>query len=78
MYGSPGAVCQLEPVKSAIAVEGPVCTTQSDPNYSPLNASVAFAFLSFIVWVGNVWFVYKETPYHDDGTPPQTDVPTTQ
>lgn len=36
--------------------------------YGPLNASVAFAFLSMFVWAGNVWFVYKETPYHDDQT----------
>nr|XP_039255458.1 synaptophysin-like protein 2 [Styela clava] len=42
------------------------CSYLSDPDYGPLNASVAFAFLSVLVWAGNVWFVYKETPYHDD------------
>ena len=34
--------------------------------FGPLNASVAFAFLNFFLWSCNVWFVYKESPYHQE------------
>nr|CAB3266763.1 synaptophysin-like [Phallusia mammillata] len=44
----------------------PVCTPTDFFNYGPLNASVAFGFLNFFLWSCNVWFVYKESPYHQE------------
>ncbi|KAK9406028.1 synaptoporin [Crotalus adamanteus] len=48
------------------------CKQQSNkclPVYSPvmssLNTSVVFGFLNFVLWAGNIWFVFKETV--DDG-----------
>lgn len=27
-----------------------------------------FGFLNFILWAGNIWFVFKETGWHSSGT----------
>uniref|UniRef100_A0A8C9ZC40 Synaptophysin b n=1 Tax=Sander lucioperca TaxID=283035 RepID=A0A8C9ZC40_SANLU len=32
-----------------------------DPKVSGLNTSVAFGFINLILWIGNLWFVFKET-----------------
>ncbi|XP_053551962.1 synaptophysin [Bombina bombina] len=37
------------------------CKELRDPVVSGLNTSVAFGFLNLIIWLGNVWFVFKET-----------------
>ncbi|KAM9325270.1 synaptophysin isoform 1-T2 [Gastrophryne carolinensis] len=37
------------------------CSEERDPITSGLNTSVAFGFLNCIIWLGNVWFVFKET-----------------
>uniref|UniRef100_A0A8C5MQH2 Synaptophysin n=1 Tax=Leptobrachium leishanense TaxID=445787 RepID=A0A8C5MQH2_9ANUR len=37
------------------------CQEIRDPVMSGLNTSVAFGFLNCILWLGNVWFVFKET-----------------
>ncbi|KAM4695914.1 synaptophysin [Rhinophrynus dorsalis] len=37
------------------------CQELKDPVMSGLNTSVAFGFLNCIIWLGNVWFVFKET-----------------
>ena len=42
------------------------CTHFVHADFGPLNASVAFAFLNFFLWSCNVWFVYKESPYHQE------------
>lgn len=73
-YSDPADVCDLDEVKPLPTDS--TCRSISSIDYTSLNASVAFAFLSFVVWVANVWFVYKETPYHDDGQPPPTNPPT--
>ncbi|XP_035517570.1 synaptophysin-like protein 1 [Morone saxatilis] len=31
-----------------------------------------FGFLNLILWAGNCWFIYKETPFHKDPSPPAT------
>uniref|UniRef100_A0A8C6SQK7 Synaptophysin b n=1 Tax=Neogobius melanostomus TaxID=47308 RepID=A0A8C6SQK7_9GOBI len=31
------------------------------PRVSGLNTSVAFGFINLILWIGNLWFVFKET-----------------
>uniref|UniRef100_A0A8C5LPQ0 Synaptophysin n=1 Tax=Leptobrachium leishanense TaxID=445787 RepID=A0A8C5LPQ0_9ANUR len=37
------------------------CQEIRDPVMSGLNTSVAFGFLNCILWLGNIWFVFKET-----------------
>ncbi|XP_012679727.2 synaptophysin-like protein 2b [Clupea harengus] len=44
------------------------CTPGAFPHMGRLNASVTFGFLNLILWAGNCWFIYKETPFHK---PPQ-------
>ncbi|XP_056104525.1 synaptophysin-like protein 2a isoform X1 [Rhinichthys klamathensis goyatoka] len=46
------------------------CTMKSHPSMGRLNASVLFGFLNLILWAGNCWFIYKETPYHKPANPP--------
>ncbi|XP_051957918.1 synaptophysin-like protein 2a [Xyrauchen texanus] len=47
-----------------------LCKTQSYPAMGRLNASVLFGFLNLILWAGNCWFIYKETPFHKPASPP--------
>ncbi|KAM9344487.1 synaptophysin-like [Pholidichthys leucotaenia] len=37
------------------------CREVHDPVMSGLNTSVAFGFINVVLWVGNLWFVFKET-----------------
>ncbi|KAM4020815.1 synaptophysin isoform 1-T2 [Anomaloglossus baeobatrachus] len=37
------------------------CQEVRDPVMSGLNTSVAFGFLNCLIWLGNLWFVFKET-----------------
>lgn len=46
------------------------CTTGAVPHMGRLNASVIFGFLNLILWGGNCWFIYKETPFHKEANPP--------
>ncbi|XP_069033809.1 synaptophysin-like [Embiotoca jacksoni] len=46
---------------SACNVEEKNCREVHDPVMSGLNTSVAFGFINLILWVGNLWFVFKET-----------------
>uniref|UniRef100_A0A672I2E6 Synaptophysin-like 2a n=1 Tax=Salarias fasciatus TaxID=181472 RepID=A0A672I2E6_SALFA len=43
-----------------------VCKPGEFPTMGRLNASVIFGFLNLILWAGNCWFIYKETPFHKD------------
>ncbi|KAM9859137.1 synaptophysin-like protein 2a isoform 1-T1 [Aulostomus maculatus] len=49
-----------------------VCSPGDFPSMGRLNASVIFGFLNLILWAGNCWFIYKETPFHKDPSPPAT------
>ncbi|XP_026115308.1 synaptophysin-like [Carassius auratus] len=40
------------------------CTAGHIPSMGRLNSSVIFGFLNLILWGGNCWFLYKETPLH--------------
>ncbi|XP_073674686.1 synaptophysin-like protein 2b isoform X2 [Garra rufa] len=40
------------------------CTPGHIPLMGRLNSSVIFGFLNLILWGGNCWFLYKETPLH--------------
>ncbi|KAK2914581.1 synaptophysin-like protein 2a [Channa argus] len=48
------------------------CKAGEFPAMGRLNASVTFGFLNLILWAGNCWFIYKETPFHKDPNPPAT------
>lgn len=51
------------------------CIQTEFPNFGSLNASVIFGFLNMLVWAGNLWFLYKETPWfksRSEGTPQGT------
>ncbi|XP_064604197.1 synaptophysin-like isoform X2 [Liolophura sinensis] len=39
------------------------CTTLRYGDFSSLNVSIIFGFLNMVVWGGNIWFLYKETPW---------------
>lgn len=40
------------------------CSAGHIPLMGRLNSSVIFGFLNLILWGGNCWFLYKETPLH--------------
>ncbi|XP_037540425.1 synaptophysin-like protein 2b [Nematolebias whitei] len=46
------------------------CSSGATPLMGRLNASVIFGFLNLILWGGNCWFIYKETPFHRSTTQP--------
>lgn len=50
------------------------CSQTLNANFASLNVSIIFGFLNMLVWAGNVWFAYKETPWHkvtqSKATPP--------
>ncbi|KAK0146774.1 Synaptophysin [Merluccius polli] len=46
------------------------CSSGSVPHMGRLNASVIFGFLNLILWGGNCWFIYKETPLHKSANQP--------
>ncbi|GAB1597800.1 synaptoporin-like [Argonauta hians] len=57
------------------------CSKGPDANFSTLDVSIIFGFLNTFVWAGNLWFLYKETPWFkvqaappmDPGMPQETD-----
>uniref|UniRef100_A0A672ZAX8 Synaptoporin n=1 Tax=Sphaeramia orbicularis TaxID=375764 RepID=A0A672ZAX8_9TELE len=42
------------------------CTATQGPLWSRLNTSV-FGFVNVVLWVGNIWFVFKETGWYKTG-----------
>lgn len=50
----------------------PQCSPGEYPSMGKLNASVIFGFLNLILWAGNCWFIFKETPFHKDPNPATT------
>ncbi|XP_061187483.1 synaptophysin-like [Saccostrea echinata] len=61
-------------------VTGITCSQTAFPNFGSLNASVIFGFLNMVVWAGNLWFLYKETPWFGNKSeiPPQSGSPQQQ
>lgn len=41
-----------------------VCTPTVKGNYATMDISAILGFLNLFVWCGNLWFLYKETPWH--------------
>ncbi|XP_030062379.1 synaptoporin [Microcaecilia unicolor] len=52
---------------SACKQQNNKCMPLHSPVMSSLNTSVVFGFLNFILWAGNIWFVFKETGWHSSG-----------
>lgn len=46
------------------------CAPGAIPHMGKLNASVIFGFLNLILWGGNCWFIFKETPFHKSANQP--------
>ncbi|KAM7412056.1 hypothetical protein PAMA_021836 [Pampus argenteus] len=46
------------------------CNGGAAPHLGRLNASVISGFLNLILWGGNCWFIYKETPFHKSTNQP--------
>ncbi|KAM9444485.1 synaptophysin-like protein 2a [Clarias gariepinus] len=47
----------------------PPCVPTHAPSMGRLNSSVVFGFLNLILWAGNCWFIFKETPFHKPSQP---------
>ncbi|NXV04590.1 SYNPR protein, partial [Cettia cetti] len=52
---------------SACKQQSNKCLPIRSPVMSSLNTSVVFGYLNFILWAGNIWFVFKETGWHSSG-----------
>lgn len=63
---SPSVLVSLIPVCKDISNK---CTPGALPHMGRLNSSVTFGFLNLILWGGNCWFIFKETPFHKSNTP---------
>ncbi|XP_022081102.1 synaptophysin-like isoform X2 [Acanthaster planci] len=49
--------------KNVCNTPGTKCIGVTPASYASLNASILFGFLNFLVWLGNCWFVFKETTW---------------
>ncbi|XP_066499955.1 synaptophysin-like protein 2b [Hoplias malabaricus] len=56
-------VCKVQPNQ---------CSAGAVPVFGPLNSSVTAGFLNLILWAGNCWFIFKETPFHKSSAPSAT------
>ncbi|XP_003973401.1 synaptoporin b [Takifugu rubripes] len=43
------------------------CAVTQEPHWSRLNSSVVFGFVNVVLWVGNIWFIFKETGWYKTG-----------
>lgn len=53
-----------------ICNEPEVCHTSSPGNFASLNVSLIFGFANCMLWISSLWFVYKETSFHQQVQPP--------
>eukprot|EP00112_Aurelia_sp_Birch-Aquarium-sp1_P009249 Seg2042.5 transcript_id=Seg2042.5/GoldUCD/mRNA.D3Y31 product=Synaptophysin protein_id=Seg2042.5/GoldUCD/D3Y31 len=44
--------------------KGGLCSPRMEANLATLHISALIGFLNVFVWCGNLWFLYKETPWH--------------
>ncbi|XP_035243027.1 synaptoporin isoform X1 [Anguilla rostrata] len=58
---------EVQLLMSACKVQSNKCSSVYGPIWSGLNTSVVFGFLNFVLWAGNIWFVFKETGWHKSG-----------
>ncbi|XP_026863679.2 synaptoporin [Electrophorus electricus] len=57
-------ISRIQLLMTACRDQENVCETIAEPTWTNLNMSVAFGFLNFSLWAGNIWFAYKETGLH--------------
>ncbi|TRY54986.1 hypothetical protein DNTS_020740 [Danionella cerebrum] len=57
-------VHQILLLLSACRAQQNSCELIHEPVWTNLNMSVAFGFMNFFLWAGNIWFAYKETGLH--------------
>lgn len=53
-----------------ICAEPKICHTVSPGNFASLNVSLIFGFANCMLWISSLWFVYKETSFHQQIQPP--------
>jgi len=53
--------------------KGPLysCSVGKSAKYATLTVSILLGFLNVFVWAGNMWFLWKETPWHKGNRAPQ-------
>ncbi|XP_027696989.1 synaptophysin [Vombatus ursinus] len=68
----------IKGMSSICSQPGVSCKELRDPVTSGLNTSVVFGFLNLVLWLGNVWFVFKETGWSAPFLRPQPPVPEKQ
>ncbi|CAF4185677.1 unnamed protein product, partial [Rotaria sp. Silwood2] len=49
----------------------PQCEEYESGTYANITVSVIFGFLNFLLWLGSMWFVYKETKFFKSRTAQQ-------
>lgn len=47
------------------------CKSNEDGHFANITVSVIFGFLCMGVWIGNLWFLYKETKWFKDSDGPK-------
>uniref|UniRef100_A0A8C3A638 Synaptoporin b n=1 Tax=Cyclopterus lumpus TaxID=8103 RepID=A0A8C3A638_CYCLU len=52
---------------SACRAQENKCMATQEPLWSQLNTSAVFGFVNVVLWVGNIWFVFKETGWYKTG-----------
>ncbi|XP_029358688.1 synaptoporin-like [Echeneis naucrates] len=52
---------------SACKAQENKCTAVQEPLWSRLNTSAVFGFVNVTLWIGNIWFVFKETGWYKTG-----------
>ncbi|XP_035488358.1 synaptoporin b [Scophthalmus maximus] len=52
---------------SACRAQENTCSATQEPPWSRLNASAVFGFINVVLWVGDIWFVFKETGWYKTG-----------
>ncbi|CAF0798219.1 unnamed protein product [Adineta ricciae] len=60
--------------RSGICPSSTICPDGSVANYANLIVSVLFGFLNFVLWLGSLWFVFKETRFFKSHTMQQPQV----
>uniref|UniRef100_A0A3Q1GKQ8 Synaptoporin b n=1 Tax=Acanthochromis polyacanthus TaxID=80966 RepID=A0A3Q1GKQ8_9TELE len=52
---------------SACRAQENKCSVTEEPLWSRLNTAAVFGFVNVVLWVGNIWFVFKETGWYKTG-----------
>lgn len=53
-----------------VCIKENFCYPLSSGNFASLNVSLIFGFANCMLWASSLWFVYKETSFHQPPQPP--------